>query len=98
MAQIRWTPGAAEDLDTIATYSASDSPHYATLFAINILEAVDRLERFPESGRIVPERGDPEIRELLLGNYRIVYRYKAGLPEILTIYHGSRLLDPLTLT
>ena len=49
---------------------------------------------FPRSGRIVPEVGDPAIREILLGNYRIVYRIKSGAVEILAVHHGARLLDP----
>jgi len=34
------------------------------------------------------------IREVILGNYRIVYRTKQEFVEILTIYHGARLLNP----
>ncbi len=44
-----------------------------------------------------PEINDPEIREILFGSYRIVYRVKGELVEILTIYHGARLLDPTRL-
>lgn len=62
-----------------------------------MLRAVERLEKFRELGRIVPETNDPNIRELILGNYRIVYRLKFDTPEILTIYHSSRLLDPNSL-
>jgi len=40
------------------------------------------------------ELNNPEIREILFGSYRIVYRVKDELVEILTIYHGARLLDP----
>lgn len=98
MARIRWTPQAAEDLDSIATYIAADSPHYAQLFVMKVLNAVNRLESFPRIGRIVPECNDPIVRELLLGSYRIVYRLKDDAAEILTIYHGSRLLDPLALS
>ena len=94
MAQLRWTPQAADDLESITEFIAADSPHYASLFAISIITAVERLESFPELGRSVPELSDPKIRELLLGNYRIIYRVNARLIEILTIYHGSRLLDP----
>jgi toxin ParE1/3/4 len=93
MARIRWTPQSADDLDAIAEYIASDSPHYARLFVLKVISAIDRLERFPEIGRVVPEMNDPAVRELILGNYRIVYRLNADVVEILTIYHGSRLLD-----
>ena len=57
-------------------------------------QAVDRVAAFPHSGRMVPELGDPAVREIILGNYRLVYRRKARTVELLTVYHGSRLLDP----
>ena len=55
---------------------------------------VQKLKDFPQSGRMVPEAEDPVIREVILGNYRIVYRTHKELVEILTIYHGARLLNP----
>ena len=97
MARIRSTLQAADDLDTIAAYIADDSPHYARLFVLKIISAVERLEQFPEIGRIVPECNDPAVRELLLGNYRVVYRLKDGSAEVLTVYHSARLFDPSTL-
>ncbi|MFW5871198.1 MAG: type II toxin-antitoxin system RelE/ParE family toxin [Verrucomicrobiota bacterium] len=75
----------------------SGSEFYAQLFAIDVLRAADRLIDFPESGRMVPEAGNPVIREIIFGNYRIVYRFRKDTVEILTVYHGSRLLDPSTL-
>jgi plasmid stabilization system protein ParE len=93
MARIGWTPQAVDDLESIAEFIAADSPHYARLFVIDVLEAVERLASFPRSGRIVPEAGDPFVRELILGNYRIVHRLNDEVVEILTVYHTSRLWD-----
>ena len=97
MAEVRWTPQAASDLEAIADFIAQDSPQYASLFVIDVFAAVERLGPFPESGRIVPEKGDPAIREIIFGNYRIVYRHRKDLVELLTIHHGARLLDPTRL-
>jgi len=94
MAEVRWTPQAADDLEAITNFIAVDSPQYARLFAMDILVAVERLADFPNSGRVVPELKDPAIREILFGSYRIVYRVKGDLVEVLTVYHGARLLDP----
>lgn len=94
MAEVRWTPQAAKDLEAIAEFISADSPHYARVFVVDILCAVERLVDFPESGRIVPELKDRAIREIILGNYRIVYRVRAGAVEVLTVYHSARLLDP----
>jgi len=61
---------------------------------MDVLKAAERIEAFPMSGRVVPEANDPAVREIILGNYRIVYRIKRELAEVLTVYHGARLLDP----
>ncbi len=98
MAEVKWTPQAAGDLEAITQFIAADSPHYASLFAMDVLAAVERLMAFPYSGRIVPEVNNPAIREIIFGSYRIVYRVKDGVVEILTVYHGARLLDPSRLT
>ncbi len=94
MGEIRWTPQAADDLEAIAAYIALDSEHYASLFVIDLIAAVERLETFPLRGRIVPEVQNPDIRESVFGSYRIIYRVQSTVVEILTIYHGSRLLVP----
>ena len=94
MVEVKWTLQAADDLESITGLIASDSGAYARLFASDILSAAERLQQFPNLGRIVPEVNDTTIRELLLGNYRVIYRVQPDLVEVLTVYHGRRLLDP----
>ena len=94
MAEVRWTPQALGDLEAITEFIAKDSPHYASLFVLDVFSAVERLERFSESGRVVPEKNEPAVREIILGSYRIVYRLRDDVAELLTIHHGARLLDP----
>ena len=65
---------------------------------MDVLAVVERLTVFSYSGRIVPEVNNPAIREIILGSYRIVYRVKDEVVEILTVCHGARLLDPSRLT
>jgi toxin ParE1/3/4 len=93
MAKIKWTPQSMEDIEAIAEYIARDSTRYAGMFAVKVFDAVERLELFPESGRIVPELNRKEIKEVILGNYRIIYRIKRNIVEILTVYHSARLLE-----
>jgi toxin ParE1/3/4 len=94
MAQVRWTSQAVDDVESIADFISQDSIHYANLFVSDILGAVERLEDFPQIGRVVPELNDSCIREVILGDYRIVYRLKQEVAEVLTVFHGGRLLDP----
>ena len=67
-----------------------DSPTYAAATAGRILAAVERLRKHPRIGRIVPEYGDANLRELIVGNYRVVYRIRGARVGIVAIVHGSR--------
>jgi len=58
--RIVWSPQSLRDLRGIHDYIALDSEHYAQLTIARIFSAVERLLQFPQSGRIVPERNDPE--------------------------------------
>jgi toxin ParE1/3/4 len=89
---IRWSPEAADDLESIRGFIARDSVHYARLVVQRIVAAIDTLATSPQMGRVVPELRNPEVRELIVGAYRIVYRYRHETVEVVTIFHGSRLL------
>jgi len=69
-----WSPSALLDVKDIAAFIADDSPPAAKRFVRNLFQAVERLADFPKSGRIVPEFGDPNIREIIRRPCRIVYR------------------------
>jgi plasmid stabilization system protein ParE len=88
---IIWSPQSLRDLESIRAFVAVDSPVYADLVVRRIVAAVDRLHAFPESGRIVPERSDPAIREVIVRSYRVVYRVRPGRVEIATVFRASRL-------
>ena len=64
--------------------------HVADLVVRRIVTTLERLAIFPESGRIVPERNEPDIREIIADPYRAVYRVKDGGVEIITVFRGSR--------
>ena len=87
-----WSLQAIEDVEAIRTYVARDSEQYANLLVDWIIAAVDRLEGFPLSGRVVPEVGDESLREVIYRNYRIVYRLKPEIIEVVTVFHAARLL------
>jgi toxin ParE1/3/4 len=93
--QIIWSPQALRDMKAIRAYIAAESPHVAELVVGRIVKTVERLEAFPGSGRTVPERNDPEIREVIESPYRIVYRMRVGAVEIVTIFRASRLFPGL---
>lgn len=90
MAQISWTKKSLKDLRAINDYISLDSAFYATRFISKLIGRVDQLIEFPESGRMVPEKNDAEIRELIEGNYRIFYRLLKGKITILRIHNAAR--------
>lgn len=91
--KIIWSPDALEDIEAIGEYISRDSEFYAESTVLRIYEAPQSLVNFPKSGRIVPEIGDENIRELFVFQYRIIYEIKNNEIHILTIIHGKRLLD-----
>jgi addiction module RelE/StbE family toxin len=95
--EVRWTEQAVEDLASIRSFIERDSTRYGRIVAERIFEATDRLEVFPRSGRVVPELGRESLREIVLGDYRIVYRLESEAAIILTVFHSSRLF-PQSLT
>jgi len=92
MVRLIWSPYAVDDLEGICDYITQDSKQYARLFAQGVINAIERLEIFPESGRIVPEYNQKSIREIIFQNYRIIYQIKKDAVEILNIMHGTRLI------
>lgn len=89
MAQIVWTEQSIEDIDSIGKFISRDAPDFAKIFIQKIFNMVENLEEFPTLGRIVPEFNSKFIREMIYGNYRIVYRLKKVEIEIITIHHSS---------
>ncbi len=100
MAELTWSDHALTELEGIFDYIASDSRLYAQYTIQNIFKASEILHTFPESGRHLPEFPNLPHRELLLGNYRIIYRYNAeeNSVTVVTVVHGSRLLKETHLT
>ncbi len=90
--KIIWTVQAVEKLEEFVDFIASDNPKAASRWAKKILNLVEKLEKFPTLGRKVPEINRYEIRELIEGEYRIIYRLETNLISILTIYHSKQIL------
>jgi len=94
MSKIIWTQAALDDLAGIRDYIARDSVYYAEKFVDDSFRAVERLEMFPESGRMVPERYSPDFREVIFGSYRIIYKIVEDVVYIVTMIHGKRNYQP----
>jgi len=83
---------AIDRASEIAEYIALDKPAAADKWITTIFSKVEQLASSPEIGRVVPEIEDEQFRELIYGNYRIVYRIEKKQVSILTIRHGKQIL------
>ena len=92
---VRWTETAAQDLEEAAAFIARDSQSYAAALVRETQEASQTLRMFAERGRMVPEIGASDVRELFVRNYRLIYRVTADRVFILAFVHGARDLTTL---
>ncbi len=96
MAKIKyvyWTLKARDDIHHIAEYISQDSKSAARTFTKELIDSTKRLKDFPLSGRIVPEYNNIHIREIIFKKYRLIYRIKSDVVQILNVFHGSKTLD-----
>ena len=90
--KVCWTDEALRHLDNIYRHIAEDAPVYARRMVDKITQRSRQIGAFPQSGRMVPEYQDIEIREVVEPPYRIVYRVTADRVDVLAVFHGARLL------
>jgi plasmid stabilization system protein ParE len=92
--KIVWSPLAIDRAYDTVAYIAQDRPEAALSWLEGLFASTDRLERFPNSGRMVPEIGLPEYREIVYRKaYRIIYRVEGATVAILTVRNFAEELD-----
>lgn len=95
MVRVRWSRRALNRIREIHDYIALDAPDTARAYTETLIRSTDRLVMMPLSGRVVPEFEQENIREVIKGSYRIVYRVISDTQVIvLTVFHSSQLLHP----
>ncbi|WP_066833652.1 type II toxin-antitoxin system RelE/ParE family toxin [Rufibacter ruber] len=93
MVTVAWTDQSIADINTIAEYIAANSPKFASVTVNKFFSRVRALEKQPRMGRVVPELNNEAVRELIEGNYRIIYQLVSEQQvEILTVHHSARQL------
>jgi toxin ParE1/3/4 len=90
--KVLWTEKSIQDLLAIKEFISMDSMDRAESWIAELYTSGENLVTFSQRGRIVPEFDQENIRELLIENYRLVYRLKPTSIEILTVFEGHRLL------
>jgi toxin ParE1/3/4 len=95
--RIRWSPRAQRQLLELGEHIARDDPDTAARWVAKLQDRVDGLAQMPLTGRSVPEIPRGNVREVIVGNYRVVYRVGKRVLEVLAVLEGhmrlSRALD-----
>jgi len=86
------TPQALDDLKIIVGYIARNNPDEARVFGNTLIDRALSIGPLPERGRVVPELGDPAVREIVHGSYRIIYEVvrEPTAVFVLRFWHASR--------
>jgi plasmid stabilization system protein ParE len=93
--EVEFAESAVDDLRGIlAWYLSQQVPEVGASMVVAIIEHVERLAVFPDSGRVVPEFETPWLREVQLPPYRIVYRHEGARVTVVRVWRSERLMDP----
>lgn len=89
--KVRFTPSARTQFLAALVYIYRDNPTAAGAFRLKAEKALSRLQRFPRSGRTLPEFPDLPFREVIVAPYRFFYRVKGNTVWIVAVWHGAQL-------
>jgi addiction module RelE/StbE family toxin len=88
--KIRFSGQARADLKEIFDYIANDSRKYAQKTRASLIVRAEELAQFPFAGRVNEKFNDPNLREVIYGNYRIAYHIEYQVIIVLTIQHTAK--------
>ena len=91
--EIVWSPQSLEDIEQIGDYIAEDSSERAATFVEKIINSVERLTSFPDSGSLVEE--NPMFRQVIFQGYRTIYYIEKDSINIITVLSPARLVEGL---
>jgi toxin ParE1/3/4 len=90
--KVQWTHVAYRRLEEIYAYIEKDSAANAAKWADRLMRKIEGIKDFPKAGRVLPELDSVSIREIVFGNYRIVYKVREETAFILTVRHFKQIL------
>ena len=85
-----WSPVAIARAVEAAAFIADDKPEAARRWLEGLFRCVDRLQQFPHSGRVLPEIGSSEYREISYRSHRVIYKVQKSTVAILTVRHSKQ--------
>ena len=90
--KVIWSDEAISDLGGIVSRIAGDNRAAAERMGLTIFDRTRMLAEFPQAGRVVPEERNPDVREIVVEPYRVIYELNAnGLTvDVLRVWHAAR--------
>jgi plasmid stabilization system protein ParE len=89
--KVRFTPNGRSQFLAALAYIRRDNPSAAQRLRDRAENALKRLERFPNSGRHLPEFPDLPHREVLVTPYRFFYRLQGDTIWVVAVWHGAQI-------
>lgn len=95
--RVEFAVSARDDLlDIVEWYSAQQVPAVGRRLVSEVIERVEQLADFPDSGRVVPEFDTPWLRELQMPPFRIVYRRDEDAVTVVRVWRSERLMNEVS--
>ena len=91
--KVRFTPTGRSQFLGVLSYIQRENPQAAVEFRRRAEKVLRRLERFPTSGRIIPEFPELPYREVIVAPYRFFYRVEGRIVWVVAVWHGAQLPD-----
>jgi toxin ParE1/3/4 len=91
--KVRFTPSARTQFLAAIAYIYRENPTAAVAFRHKAEKALSRLQKFPQSGRMLPEFPNLPFREIIVAPYRFFYRIKKKVVWIVAVWHGAQSLE-----
>jgi toxin ParE1/3/4 len=89
--RVHWSERSLNDLESIRNFISISNPLNADKFVAELFNKADSmLQSFPQSGRKIPEKSNENFREIIHGNYRIMYKVLHKEIRIVTVHHSRR--------
>ncbi|MBI3798869.1 MAG: type II toxin-antitoxin system RelE/ParE family toxin [Deltaproteobacteria bacterium] len=90
---VRFTPSARAQFLAALAYIRRDNPVAVSQFRRRAEQVLRRLQRFPNSGRLIPEFPELPYREVIVTPYRFFYRREGDIVWVVGVWHGAQLPD-----
>jgi toxin ParE1/3/4 len=91
--RVTWAPLAREQTADAFAFIAAERPSAAIRWFEEVVERTGSLSLFPDMGRMMPEASRPDVREMLVEPYRLVYRRDPEEVVILGVFHSRQDVD-----